>query len=104
MDITPYYKETVQYITTVHPYIYNSVGIYGIWIGLHYGATHLYATSCNNWSITGFLASPIMNSTPYCKGLNWIIRTGSDTIDTMWVTVGTWMSGYLLNKSLFSAK
>lgn len=104
MDITPYYKEAAQYITTVHPYIYNSVGIYGIWIGLHYGATHLYATSCNNWSITGFLASPIMNSTPYCKGLNWIIRTGSDTIDTMWVTVGTWTSGYLLNKSLFSAK
>lgn len=51
-----------------------------------------------------FFASPIMNSTPYCKGLNWIIRTGSDTIDTMWITVGTWMSGYVLNKSLFSAK
>ena len=32
MDITPYYKEASQYVTTIHPYIYNSVGIYGIWI------------------------------------------------------------------------
>jgi hypothetical protein len=87
--------------TNLHPYITSTIGIYGSWITMHYAATHLYAYSCNNWSITGFFTSPILNSTPYCKSLNWVISKGSDAIDTMWLTLGTWGSGYLLNKAIF---
>lgn len=96
-----FYSELTSLINQIHPYIYNSIGIYGIWIVMHYGASHLYAETCNNWSVTGFFYSPILNSTPYCKCLNWVIKTGSETIDTMWVAIGTWASGYLLNKSIF---
>ena len=49
----------------------------------------------------GFFTSPILNSTPYCKSLNWAIKKGSDVIDTMWITIGTWASAYLLNKQFF---
>ena len=101
MQLTTYYQTISSYITTIHPYIYNSIGIYGLWILIHYGASNLYANTCNNWSIYGFISSPILSSTPYCKSLNWAIKKGSDVIDGMWVTIGTWASGYLLNKQIF---
>tara|TARA_Y100000992_G_scaffold280934_1_gene228346 strand:- start:1013 stop:1309 length:297 start_codon:yes stop_codon:yes gene_type:complete len=90
-----------EHVSSIHPYIYNSIGIYGVWIFVHYGAAHLYASTCNRFTVVGFFSSPILSTTPYCKSLNWLITKGSETIDTMWITIGTWASGYLLNKAFF---
>ena len=79
-------------------YIYTPVkicisisGIYLIWIILHYFAAHLYVKLCVPNTIVGFMVSPFLIATPYCIGLRWLITTGSNTINNMWVLLGSWI-------------
>jgi len=72
-------------------------GVYLFWIGLHYGASHLYIHFCVPSNFFGFLISPFMTASPHCQGLRWIIYTGANTINNMWVILGTWLCSYLLS-------
>ncbi len=76
-------------------------GIYLIWIFLHYFASHLYVRLCVPKSLYGFVVSPFLTATPHCQGLRWIIYNGANTINNMWVIIGTWICSnvYFLNKS-----
>ena len=67
-------------------------GIYLIWTFTHYTASHLYVKFCTPLSISGFILSPFTVATPHCSGLRWCINRGSETVSTMWITMGTWLT------------
>ena len=68
----------------------NVGGTYGIWILVHYISSHLYVRWCVNWSVIGFISSPLLVNTPHCKALNWGINNGITNIQSMWIMVGYW--------------
>jgi hypothetical protein len=72
----------------------NTVALYMTWIMIHYTSSHLYTTYCTNLSFWGFISSPIIVTTPICRGLSWIIYTGSDKIFNMWNVMGTFLLTY----------
>ncbi len=66
-------------------------GIYVLWICLHYFSAHLYVKFCVPNTVFGFFMSPIMISTPHCKGLRWIVYNAAGIIDNMWLLIGSWL-------------
>jgi hypothetical protein len=71
-------------------------GIYLLWIMLHFFASHLYIKFCVPASFVGFIVSPFLTTTPHCQGLRWIIYNGANTINNMWIVIGSWMTSSLL--------
>jgi hypothetical protein len=71
-------------------------GIYILWVAIHYGAAHAYASFCAPSSVYGFIASPLLVAAPHCMACRWTINTGASVIGTMWVVLGTWISTKLL--------
>jgi hypothetical protein len=71
-------------------------GIYLVWIILHFCASHLYVKLCVPASFLGLVVSPFLTTTPHCQGLRWIIYNGANTINNMWIVIGTWLSSNLL--------
>ena len=56
------------------------------------------------YNLFGFIASPIMISTPHCTGIRLVPSCeGADTIIAMWIVIGTWLAttlgGSLLHKN-----
>lgn len=77
-------------------FIIKISGMYLAWIILHFGASHLYIKFCVPSTLTGFIISPFMTASPHCQGLRWIIYNGANTINNMWVILGTWFCSYLI--------
>lgn len=71
--------------------------IYFLWIKLHYIASILYTTFCTPNTLYGFIMSPFLIMTPQCQGLRWIIYTGANTINNMWIVLGTYICTKLIN-------
>jgi len=71
-------------------------GIYLVWIVLHFIASHLYVKLCVPASFLGLVVSPFLTTTPHCQGLRWIIYNGANTINNMWIVIGTSFSSNLL--------
>lgn len=90
-------KSTGHYIYILIKFLIKISGVYLFWIGLHYLASHLYIHFCVPSNFFGFLISPFMTASPHCQGLRWIIYTGANTINNMWVILGTWLCSYLLS-------
>lgn len=90
-------KSLGRYIYFMIKFFMKISGVYLFWIGLHYGASHLYIQFCVPSNFFGFLISPFMTASPHCQGLRWIIYTGANTINNMWVILGTWLCSYLLS-------
>ena len=78
--------------------VIDVAGFYLLWITIHFVAAQLYPLACSPPSITGFLMSPFLVETPWCKGLRWIIGEGANVIQTMWIVLGTWFCSKLLRK------
>lgn len=99
VNITSRCKEGVNSaITRFKPLVktaWKIVGIYIIWILIHYFASHLYVKYCTHYSIIGFITSPLLIASPHCLGLRWCISQGASTITTMWIVIGTWCTVYL---------
>jgi len=76
--------------------IVELVGIYLLWICIHYVAGNVYAYLCTPTTFTGFITSPFLAVTPECKAIRWVIYNGGNIINDMWIIVGTWVSRYLL--------
>jgi hypothetical protein len=83
-----------EYIT----YAYSVSSIYLFWITMHYIAARLYTYYCVPTSVTGFIASPFLVSSPHCKALRWVFHHGGNTIDAMWVIIGTWLCSKIILK------
>jgi hypothetical protein len=75
--------------TTVYV-ICDAAKIYLLWVLLHYVASQLYIPFCSPRSFWGFIITPILAVTPQCKALRWVIHTGGNTMETMWVIFGAW--------------
>jgi hypothetical protein len=86
-----------NYIYKIIKFIINISGIYILWIGLHYFASHLYTKLCTPNTIIGFLTAPFLTTTPHCQGLRWVVYNSANFINNMWVVFGTW----LCSKTLF---
>lgn len=85
-------KKTVIFINSV-------AGLYLLWILIHYVSAHLYVYYCAHGSFIGLIMSPILVSAPHCRALRWAIYTGAQSIDAMWIVLGTWVCSKLLINS-----
>jgi hypothetical protein len=93
--------QILKYIFIIMNYLaklWKVGGLYFIWIGSHFIASHLYSTVCAPPSFTGLLMSPFVTATPICSALRWCINQGADTISVMWIVFGTWCIGILAQK------
>jgi hypothetical protein len=70
--------------------IYSFVVIHICWVTVHYISAHLYARHCTPWSVAGIAFSPVMTMAPHCQSLRWCIVQGATSINSMWITLGTW--------------
>lgn len=70
--------------------------LYLFWVVVHYFAAHLYVEYCTPDSVVGLIISPLLSPAPHCKMLRWAIATGGNTIDMMWVVVGTWVASKII--------
>ncbi len=68
-----------------------------MWTCLHYTASHLYTRLCTPWTLSGFLFSPFVTVSPHCMALRWMVATGSDRLNLVWITLGS-LSSDLLTK------
>lgn len=68
-------------------------GIYGFWILIHFMSANLYSEWCAPKSFIGFISSPLLVSSPHCTGLRWLINEGANSINAMWIILGTWFVG-----------
>jgi hypothetical protein len=75
--------------TTV--FLFKISGMYILWIILHYFSAHLYIKFCVPDTVVGFIMSPFMISTPHCQGLRWVVYNAANTINHMWILIGTWI-------------
>jgi len=82
-------------ITGVY-FIYDTSKIYMLWIALHFIASQIYSPICSPYSIWGFIITPILAVTPQCRALRWVINTGGNTMETMWLIFGTWVCSKII--------
>ena len=99
-----YFVEYIGCITYKSVKIFFSVSrIYLLWIFLHYVASHSYVKFCTPNTISGFIISPFLSSSPHCNGLRWVINNGSIVINNMWLLLGTWLgSCFIIYKPFYS--
>lgn len=71
------------------------VGIYLMWITLHYVASHLYVRLCVPLTWLGFILSPFTAVSPHCQGLRWVLYNAGLTISNMWLVFGTWIVSHV---------
>lgn len=91
-----YIKQIIHYLFHFIKIIIKISSVYVLWIILHFVSSHLYIKFCVPSSFVGFIISPFMTSSPHCQGLRWIIYNAANTINHMWVILGTWLCSYLL--------
>jgi len=80
------------------PYILavNSVaGLYILWMVLHFVSANLYVYYCAHMSLFGFFMSPVLASAPHCRAIRWVLNSGAQSIDAMWIVLGTWVCSKL---------
>jgi hypothetical protein len=82
----------------VKPYLLavNGVaGLYILWMILHFVSANLYVYYCAHMSLFGFLMSPVLASAPHCRAIRWVLNSGAQSIDAMWIVLGTWVCSKL---------
>jgi len=76
--------------------VVNSVaGLYILWMVLHFVSANLYVYYCAHTSLFGFLMSPVLASAPHCRAIRWVLNSGAQSIDAMWIVLGTWVCSKL---------
>jgi len=86
---------SVRLINNVRPYlefINAAVGLYFLWVVIHFVAAQLYVYYCVPLTFMGFIMSPLMVAAPHCSAFRWCIINGANNISTMWVVFGTWLA------------
>lgn len=90
------YNEFKKYLKIT----FELLGIYLLWIVIHYFAGILYHKFCTPSTVLGFIISPFIIITPYCSGLRWVIFNGGNIITNMWLILGTWIASRLCKNVL----
>jgi hypothetical protein len=78
-------------------YILSISKVYLVWILIHYATSQCYVKFCTPPNIYGFIMSPLLSSAPHCKAMRWAIYTGANTIESMWIIIGTWICAKMVN-------
>jgi len=76
-------------MTNMKRFLFDVIGIYIIWICLHYISANLYPYFCTQYTLWGFLIAPFLTVAPHCQAMRWIIYTGGNNIVGMWSVIGT---------------
>lgn len=76
--------------------ILDLVGIYLLWIVLHFIAANLYVELCTPRTLRGLLLSPFVAPMPQCKAFRWLIYNGGNNIEAMWFVLGVMIIKKLL--------
>jgi hypothetical protein len=83
-------------LTIINKYLCNPVGIYLLWIILHFVSPHMYVYLCTPATYIGLLMSPLIAPAPHCLAIRWIIYNGGSMISNMWITLAGWAIHKLL--------
>jgi len=70
--------------------IKDIVGIYLLWISLHFISSHLYAYFCAGNTIMTIFMSTFITPMPHCVAMRWVIFKGAKVIEVMWILIGKW--------------
>jgi hypothetical protein len=73
-------------------YVFDITGVFILWIVLHFIAANLYPIFCAELSIFGFVKSIFVAQTPHCIALRWVIYNGGNSINSMWISLGLWIT------------
>ncbi len=91
-DVMTYY---IDLLFKFIKFIINFSWFYLMWIVLHFVASQFYIKLCVPNCFYGLFISPFISSTPHCQGLRWLIQTGANVINNMWLVIGTWLCANL---------
>jgi hypothetical protein len=69
-----------------------------LWIVIHYAAANLYPIFCAETGIVGFIKSIFLAQSPHCIAMRWVINTGGDVINRMWLSIAIWLTSKLVLK------
>ena len=95
ITILPFSQQNTMYAKYLNNEIAKIVGIYLMWIALHYVASHLYVRLCVPLTWLGFILSPFTAVSPHCQGLRWVLYNAGLTISNMWLVFGTWIVSHV---------
>lgn len=85
--------ETVKHFYNNYiKFFWDLLGIYFLWILLHFVGSHAYVKWCVPFTVVGFIVSPFIAPSPHCQAFRWIINTGGNNINAMWLIMGTWFA------------
>lgn len=79
-------------LNTILKYIFDIAGIFILWIVLHFIAANLYQMFCAELSVFGFIKSIFVAQAPYCIAMRWVIYNGGNSINSMWISLGLWIT------------
>ena len=85
-----------KFITIFNNTTIKIIGIYFIWVCLHYFASHIYSEICVPATLYGFFISPFLTLTPHCQALRWLIYNSASFINNAWFLIGTWLCSLLI--------
>jgi len=85
------FKVAKPYLVAVN----GVAGLYILWMVLHFVSANLYVYYCAHMSLFGFLMSPVLASAPHCRAIRWVLNSGAQSIDAMWIVLGTWVCSKL---------
>ena len=91
-----YIKKVFGVIFKIGEWFIKILGIYLIWIALHFFASQFYIELCVPKTIYGFIISPFLMATPHCQALRWIVYNAASTINNMWIIMGTWFCSQIM--------
>ena len=77
-------------------FLEKSVCIYIACVILHYAVPHAYTYFCVAPTFQGFVLSAFMAPAPHCQIMRWTIYHTGNTINIMWLCIGTWIVEKLL--------
>jgi hypothetical protein len=72
------------------------LSFYLIWMFIHHISAHMYIYFCTPNTWYGLIISPFMVSAPHCSAIRWVMYEGGNMINTMWISVGTYMATKIL--------
>jgi len=79
-----------------YKYICYIFSIYIFWLFIHYISVYLYTWYCVPYGLIGFIKSALLVTAPHCIALRWCICVGANSLTTMIITLGTFLSVKLL--------
>ena len=81
--------------------VWNVVGIYLIWVTIHWTTVQLYTGWCVPATAWGLVfGASVGSQMPHCKGVLWLITNSSTAISNMWMLLGGWFITYFAKISI----